>query len=261
MKIINWNISWLNSIETKAEYLLDKVGSEPFIIILQEVKIKAYEYLKETFKDTGNIEYSLNYRVPGKYDNDSRKLGVAIITSKDMKVRYANTLNRTIMPDRTLFLELEYNGQILRVIGLHSVTGVHHLKAKELQYFGFAEAIDEFKPDIVGIDANEPQTDHYDISRMEFFDNYCKGKGCQSFFNAMVSNGLSDSFVKYYDVDSYIQGQPLTTSYIIKRGNKKVRYDFIFINEEKLPTYKCLYDYKGAVAAGSDHAAIIVEVF
>lgn len=259
MKIINWNISWLNGIENKAEYLKDLVISDSFIIILQEVKQNSYEYLKEVFNDC-NIEYSLNYRVPGKYDNDSRKLGVAIITSKDIQILYANTLNRTLMPDRTLFLELEYNNQIIRVMGFHSITGVQHLKAKELQYFGFAEAVDEFKPDIVGIDANEPEIDHYDVSKMKFFDNYCKGKGCESFFNSMVSQGLSDSFVKGYDINNYVEGQCLTTSHIIKRGNKQVRYAFVFLNEDKFPNYKCSYDYEGAVRAGSDHASVIVDV-
>jgi exonuclease III len=124
MKIINWNISWLNGIENKAEYLKDLVISDSFIIILQEVKQNSYEYLKEVFNDC-NIEYSLNYRVPGRYDNDSRKLGVAIITSKDIQILYANTLNRTLMPDRTLFLELEYNNPVSDfhepvILGVHA---------------------------------------------------------------------------------------------------------------------------------------------
>ena len=260
MKIINWNISWLKGIESKASYLLNLVNSGLFIIILQEVKENSYQYLKEAFSDIANIEYSLNYRIPGKYDNDSRKLGVAIIVSKDIQILSADTLNRTLMPDRTLFLELKYNDQIIKVMGFHSITGVQHGKAKELQYFSFAEAIDELSPDIVGIDANEPAVDHYDISQMTFFDNHCKGKGCASFFNAMAANGLSDSFVKSYDINNFVEGQYLTTSHIIKRGNKHVRYDFLFIDEDKFPSYICSYDYMGAVDAGSDHAAVIVDI-
>ena len=52
----------------------------------------------------------------------------------------------------------------------------------------------------------------------------------------------------------------LTTSHIIKRRNKKVRYDFLFINRQKFSDYSCEYEYDGAVGAGSDHAAIIMNL-
>ena len=182
MKIINWNISWSGKTDIKALYLRNLLEEEPFVIILQEVKMFAYEALKESFADIANIEYSLNYRAPGKYDTDSRKLGIAILVSKDLKITNANVLSRALMPDRTLMIDVEYNNVSLRILGLHSITGCHHLKAKEIQYFSFAEAIDKYKPDIVGIDANEPQYDHYEISQMKFFDNYNKGNGCKTFF-------------------------------------------------------------------------------
>jgi hypothetical protein len=121
-----------------------------------------------------------------------------------------------------------------------------------------AEAIDTYKPDIVGIDANEPQVDHYDISQMKFFDNYQKGNGCKTFFEAMKQNALMDAFVKNYDIRKFVEGEYLTTSHIIKRGNKKVRYDFLFINEERFSDYSCEYDYDGAICAGSDHASIVI---
>lgn len=149
------------------------------------MKIYAYECLKQSFEDIANIEYSLDYRIPGRYDTDSRKLGVAILVSKDLRIKNAQVLNRALMPDRTLMVDVEYQNTTLRVLGLHSITGCHHLKAKEIQFFSCAEAIDEYKPDIVGIDANEPQYDHYEISQMKFFDNYSKGNGCKTFFETM----------------------------------------------------------------------------
>lgn len=259
MKIINWNISWSNKIDSKANYIKEQISDNSFVVILQEVKPHAYEYLKEVFSDIANVEYSLSYRVPGKYDTDSRKLGIAILTSKDIKVANAQVLNRALMPDRTLMVDIEYNNMTFRVLGLHSITGCQHLKAKEIQYFSFAEAVEEYKPDIVGIDANEPQYDHYEISKMQFFDNYNKGNGCKTFFEAMQANGMVDAFIKDYDNDKYVEGEYLTTSHIIKRGNKKVRYDFVFVNDSKVAEYHCIYDYVNAVEAGSDHAAIIID--
>lgn len=260
MKIINWNISWSNAVDNKIEYLKKLVAEDSFIIILQEVKMHSYEALKQAFNGVANIEYSLEYRVPGKYDTDSRKLGVAMLISKDIKIIDAKVVDRALMPDRTLLVDAEYRNTSLRVLGLHSITGCQHLKAKEIQFFSFAEAIDEYRPDIVGIDANEPQYDHYEISKMKFFDNYNKGNGCKTFFESMQACGMVDSYVKDYDTKQYVEGEYLTTSHVIKRGNKKVRYDFLFINADKFDDYHCRYDYCNAVEAGSDHAAVIIDV-
>lgn len=260
MKIINWNISWSNKTETKVMYLRKLIEGDSFVVILQEVKQHAYESIKDILGDIANIEYSLNYRIPGKYDTDSRKLGVAVLISKDFKIINAQVIDRALMPDRTMLVDIESRDFQLRILGLHSITGCHHLKAKEIQYFSFAEAIDEYKPDVVGIDANEPQYDHYEISKMHFFDNYNKGNGCKTFFEAMQSTGMVDAFVKDYNIDEYEEGKYLTTSHIIKRGKKEVRYDFLFINEKKIKEYHCNYDYHNAVEAGSDHAAVVVNM-
>lgn len=260
MRIIDWNISWASDIRPKIEYLKNQIRNTTFIIILQEVKPSSYKEIKESFAGIANIEYSLAYRAPSKFDTDSRKLGVTILVSKNMNIKNATVLERAIMPDRTLMVDVDFNGKSLRILGLHSLTGCQHGKAKEIQYFSFAEAIDSYKPDIVGIDANEPQIDHYDISKMKFFDNYQKGNGCKAFFETMQQNSLIDSFIKNYDISQYADGKCLTTSHIIKRGNKKVRYDFVFINNDKIKDYLCEYDYNGAISAGSDHAAIILNL-
>ena len=78
MRIINWNISWSNKTDNKAAYLRSIIDGKSFVVILQEVKMFAYEALKQSLGDIANIEYSLDYRIPGKFDTDSRKLGVAI---------------------------------------------------------------------------------------------------------------------------------------------------------------------------------------
>ena len=260
MKIINWNISWCHKTDNKIKYLKDLIKNDSFIIILQEVELSAYELLVQSFKGIAKIEYSLNYRIPGIYDTKSRKLGIAILISNDFNITNTQVIDRALLPDRTLLVDIENINTSLRVLGLHSITGCHHLKAKEIQFFSFAEAIDIYKPDIVGIDANEPQYDHYEIAKMKFFDNYNKGQGCKTFFEAMQTNELKDAFVKNYNTEEFVEGKYLTTSHIIKRGDKHVRYDFLFINDNKINQYYCRYDYLNAVTAGSDHAAIIVDV-
>lgn len=257
MRIIDWNLSWGKSVGPKIDYLLKNVCGHSFIIILQEVTQDAYDVLCGAFSKIADMQYSLKYRVPGKYDTRSRKLGVAILVSKDIKISNARVLDRAIMPDRTLMVDALYNGRLLRIMGLHSITGCQHKKAKEIQYFSFAEAISEYAPDIVGIDANEPKLDHYDISQMQFFDNYNKGNGCKTFFTSMRENSLEDAFVKDYDKNLFVYGECLTPSHLVR--NKKVRYDFLFVNKQKINNYTCSYSYKEAIEAGSDHAAIILQ--
>ena len=260
MIIINWNISWLNNITKKIEYLKNQVSKDDFIIILQEVKQNSFFALQQAFEQTAHLEYSLVYRAPGKYDTDSRKLGIVIIVSNKFQIKNATVLERALLPDRTLMVDVVYNGKPLRIMGLHSITGCQHLKAKEIQYFSFAEAVEQYHPDIVGIDANEPQIDHYDISKMKFFDNYQKGNGCKTFFDTLYQNNIIDSYLKNYNPTDFVEGEYLTTSYIINRSNKKVRYDFLFVNSKVFDNYLCCYDYKNAIEAGSDHAAIIVNI-
>ena len=100
MKILNWNISWSNSILPKIEYLENKVRGESFVMILQEVKPYFFDVIKEGFLNIANVEYSLTYRAPGKYDNDSRKLGIVILTSKDIEIKKADL---TVKPALILY--------------------------------------------------------------------------------------------------------------------------------------------------------------
>ncbi len=76
----------------------------------------------------------------------------------------------------------------------------------------------------------------------------------------MQTCGMVDAYVKDYDTEQYAEGECLATSHVIKRGNKKVRYDFLFINDDKFDNYHCKYDYCNAVGAGSDHAAVIIDI-
>ena len=50
---------------------------------------------------------------------------------------------------------------------------------------------------------------------MKFYDNYNKGNGCKTFFEAMEANGMADLFLKNYDTDKYIDGEYLTTTHIV----------------------------------------------
>lgn len=253
MRIIDWNISYAGNVKSKIEYMKTLLN-ESYCIILQEVTESSYIELKKSFCDC-TLLYSLNYRKPSKFDSKARKLGVAIILSNDITVVHSGVVERNVLPERTLFATIKtLCGREIRLLGIHSITGCDYKKTKSLQYDCLAEFVSEYKPDIIGIDANEPKVDSCDISGMEFFNN---GKGAETFFNEVKNIGLRDGFVRFYKIDKSAN-IPLTVSHKV-HNKTAVRYDFIFANESiRLKAFS--YNYGSAIAAGSDHALLICDM-
>ena len=254
LRFIDWNISYAGDITRKMEYLQNYLEDDT-CVMLQEVKPHAYEYIKTVLADKFNFFYSLDYRKPSRFDSDARKLGVLVLTTKDLGVLNAGTIERSPFPDRTVYVTLKKCGLIIKVLALHSLTGCGYYRSKSVQYDSFAEFIDEYRPDIIGIDANEPQFDHYDMQKMKFFDN---GPGAKHFFDEMVNIGLTDAYVRANAIDNYEEGKPLTQSHNIRRKGA-VRYDFLFA-KDTYSVNSLVYNYKDAVAAGSDHAIIVGDI-
>lgn len=255
MRYIDWNISYAGDTIRKIDYLNTFILKDT-CIILQEVKPHAYEIIKDKFGEQFNLFYSLNYRKPSIFDSDARKLGVLIMVDKDIDVISSGIIERSPFPDRTIYVTLRKNNIEIKVMGLHSLTGCGYYRTKSVQYDSFTEFIDEYRPDVIGIDANEPQIDHYDMKKMEFFDN---GPGAKHFFDKIEEIGLTDSYARFMGSNGYIEGQPLIKSHNIRRKGA-VRYDFLFLKN----TYKVkrvLYNYDDAIMAGSDHAIIVGDLF
>lgn len=257
MKILSWNVSWSSKKEKILERLLMELDTTSTIVCLQEVtpSVKAF-FHAALEKKQYRMLYSLDYRHPGEFDTKSRKLGVLIIISPDIQIQEGGVLSRVPYPDRTAFIKFEYCGASYVLVSLHSVTGVNYKKGKSVQFDSFAEAVTDMKPDIVTFDANEPMVDHYDVSQMGFFNNGDKGAGAKRFFTALSDAGLTDAYSMFYNKDSYVPGQPLATSHVLSTGVHR-RYDFIFAKDERLDLRGCLYYYKEAVDATSDHAYVV----
>lgn len=254
MKIIDWNISYAGDTARKINYLQTLIDDNT-CVMLQEVKPHAYEHIKTALGDQYEMFYSLEFRKPSKFDSDARKLGVLVLVSKGIEIVEAGAIERSPFPDRTVYVTIKKDGATVKLLALHSLTGCGYYRSKSVQYDSFAEFIDAYRPDIIGIDANEPQVDHYDMRQMQFFDN---GPGAKHFFDEMADIGLTDAYVRYNGTEGYEEGQPLTKSHNIRRKGA-VRYDFLFVRD----TYEVealTYNYDDAVAAGSDHAIIVSEL-
>ena len=254
MRIIDWNISYAGDTERKINYLQTLIDDNT-CVMLQEVKPHAYEHIKNALGNKYDMFYSLDFRKPSKFDSDARKLGVLVLVSKGIQIAEAGSIERSPFPDRTVYVTIRNNGTTIKLLALHSLTGCGYYRSKSVQYDSFAEFIDTYQPDIIGIDANEPQVDHYDMRQMQFFDN---GPGAKHFFDEMADIGLTDAYVRYNGTEGYEEGQPLAKSHNIRRKGA-VRYDFLFVRD--IYEVKALtYNYEDAVKAGSDHAIIVCEL-
>jgi len=254
MNVIEWNIGFGAKPENIMEEL-KKYMNDSFIFMILEVVPAAYEKFVKLFGDAATIEYSLEYRKPGKYDSKARKLGVMIATSNDIEVLEAGVFERALYPDRTMYERIKVGDKELRIAAIHSITGCSHLVSKSDSFRSMAEALDELNPDIVTMDANEPEVDHYEIRGMKFFEQ--NGEGAGIFFRALDNLGLKDSKTINYDIDSFVYGEPLDVSFMVN-GIKPMRYDFVFVSD-KVRVSDVVYDYDGAVAATADHAVVRVE--
>lgn len=253
---IQWNIS-NHADPEKVVARLKKEINGPFFISLMEITPPRYEKYRALFDCDANIAYSLDYRPPGKYDTMKRKLGVLFIAGNGVSIMNPNVMNRTLFPDRTLLCEFSYKSEIYRAASIHSITGCDHYKAKSVNFLSCAEEVDAFRPDIVTIDANEPNIDHYDVARMEFYDN---GKGAEVLFNMMDEQGLKDSYSIHYDKSNYKPGKPLAISHVITPSGRGVRYDFAFINARRLKVKSSEYILDKTIAeCKADHAMILVR--
>lgn len=183
-------------------------------------------------------------------------MGVMLIFSKSIEVLESGVVERSLFPDRTAWATIMHNGKKIKVLGLHSITGCGYQRAKSVQYDTFTEFIDEYKPDIIGMDANEPNVDSYDVDKMVFYNR--NGAGAKTFFKTVKELNMQDAYVTANNITTCEEGKCLTISHNV-RGRGAVRYDFLFVSHN-ISIIKCNYDYDGGIMAGSDHALIKAEI-
>ncbi|MDD3777872.1 MAG: hypothetical protein PHH52_00620 [Patescibacteria group bacterium] len=256
LRVIQWNISFLNTIDKKINYLLTKILLKKCVFILEEVRREDFEVIKNRIDY--NFIYSLDIRKPGKFEGRNRKLGVLIGFSKDIKILSSGVIERSLFPERTLFAEMKLDGIKINILGFHSLTGVDYKKAKSAQFAAIADFLNDKQFNFLCFDANEPKIDCYDISKLEFFDQKGdKGKPASLVFGVNRSHELSDSFRDYISIkkEEYLYKSPLEVSFIVT-GDIKKRYDYIF-SSSNWKVINLEYLYKESVTAGSDHALVL----
>ena len=254
LQVINWNIKFTGYRKKKFEFLFS-LTKEDYCIILQEVTPDIFSQIEKEYGATHSLAYSLDYRKPGMFDSSARELGVLILCSKNISIQESGVVERNVFPDRTIWATIEWEGRELKVLGLHSITGCGYHRAKSAQYDTFAEFIEDYRPDIIGIDANEPKEDGLDVEQMMFYNN---GNGARCFFRGVKRIGLVDAYIEGNAITEYVQGEYLTPSCYVRRKGA-VRYDFLFVRKN-FKVLTCKYLYEEALEVESDHALIVAEL-
>lgn len=277
LKIFNWNISYMKSIENKIDYLMNIIDNfnneEKIIFVLEEVKPSDTQYIRKNLDNFCFIN-SVNIREKGEFEGKNRELGILIGYSSNLILNSYNLLERTLFPERTLHAKFSYDDYKFGIVGFHSLTGVGYKKAKSAQFASIAEYIyrNESEIDFLCFDANEPKIDHHDISKIKFHSQKGdKGKSASLILGKNKVHKLNDAYRKFISQKSDILKQkikeqeksenivktPLETSYKISANNKR-RYDYIFCsNNWKIINIE--YRLNNAIKSGSDHAIVIGE--
>jgi len=221
--------------------------SKNCIVCLQEVlessKEKIVNYLQPT-----DYRFSLDLRPPGKFDGKNRKLGLLTMTFGN-KIADCHLIQRSIFPERTLVARVDIRNSMVNILNFHSLTGVGYKRAKSSNFASIAEYLNINELDFFCCDANEPKTDDFEISYLEFWDNGDKGRYPSLIFGENKVHNLKDSF-RYIKEPS----DKLPISY--KTGKTYRRYDMIF-NSGNWKVESLEYKYNESIEASSDHALVI----
>jgi len=232
------------------------VSDHDFIAILSEVSKTFYEFLLARCSDRFNISPWL---IRGQEHRKSF-FHTIILAKKTISLSEPTCIEQSVVPERTIGIAATYQGKKIRVLGLHVVPGssegrTYERGAKAKEFRSFTQEIIDFRPDIIGIDANEPEFDAQAVTDMAFWSNWdgntYNDHAARAFFVAVENNGLLDHFRINFGTTKP-SPNPLAQSIFI--GGKSRRYDHLFIRKSLLNIAKQQYMTLENV---SDHAAVV----
>lgn len=256
LKVMNWNVRFITSWYGKAATFLEFLHGD-FCYLLEEITPENFDKLKRDVGSGVKLVYSFDHCPYVDSSSGIRQMGVVLVCSKRVKVLESGVVAAALLPERTLWATIEYEGKVLKLLASHALAASSFYKAKALQFDTLNRFIEWYQPDLVLMDANDPQKDSYDIDQMVFSD-LDRQYGHVAFFRAMRNQGMVDAYVKAHGItEDPADGAPLAVSYQLY-GGKCVRYDFIFV-KDTLPLVECEYHYEKAVEAGSDHAIVLAS--
>lgn len=248
IKLLQWNISYNCQVDKICAYLKSEISINT-IVCLQEVLQSNMKKIVDQLQPS-DYKFSLDLRPPGKFDGKNRKLGLLTMTFGG-KIIDSHLLDRSMFPERTLVTETDFEGETIKVLNFHSLTGVGYKKGKSSAFASIAEYLHQANLDFFCCDANEPKIDSFQIENLEFWDNGDKGKYPSMIFGKDKVHNMNDTF---HSIKGNFQELPVS----YRTGKTFRRYDFIFHSSEWKVT-KLVYSYEKSIQATSDHALVLSQ--
>lgn len=257
IRVIQWNIRHNCKADLISSYLASCIGDTPTVVCLNEVTESTFETIGQEL-DQMRSDFSLRHREPGRYEGAERALGVAVFANTDYDLE-TELIWRAVFPERSMVFSARFESVRVRVAAFHSLTGVGYKKAKASNFAAIADFLSHNTDiDFVCCDANEPMVDSVDLAKREFWaKNGDKGKMASFILGPDAVHGLSDSLVvSLTNKGGHEDRNPLRVSH--RTRNIPRRYDHI-LHSDRWGVESVEYDYDGAIAASSDHAAVIAD--
>ena len=290
LRFASWNVRNLSD-ELKTDGLLRLLAREdPDILALQEVNPQFHAKLAESDRFCWAVS-SLEIRPPSAEDiGDHRRRGCSLLGKSGFVFLSAEVLHTVPYPEQTLAAKISCSGAPLTVCAFHIPPGSSHSKEKVLHLYSIAywlgmRALSSGL--VLGMDANEPESDHRDIADNGYFrygaaallsgrapTKVKPNSGSETWhpledtFRAYLRQtpGRADEIrqeeLKQGVRDSDGSDTPLAVSYNRDHGNPKgaCRYDFIYATSD-IHVKDVRYLYKESCEeAGSDHAMVVAEL-
>lgn len=270
LRLIQWNVRLGGDCSTKVAAIkryLDTSDAHMNVVVLQEV-IPDHEPAYRALFQAGNSGCSLSLRAPSPLEGKNRALGVMIGVDGG-SIETVSLVDRAPYPDRTLVVQVKFEGSVYRFIGAHSLTGVGYKRAKSDQFLAIAEYLNDAQtgrlPTLMALDANEPEVDAAELADSQFFNNGDKGRGASTLIGPLATHGLQDVLRtmmaqvpnKADQIRADANSHALVTSY--RTRSRECRYDQVWASDE-WQVVEVDYAYHEGLAAGSDHAMVVVDL-
>jgi hypothetical protein len=263
LRVLQWNISTMSKPKAIADFIKERIGQDPALVCLDEVKRSSYDKLVG-YLNPRSSRFSLDLRRPGNKEGKERGTGIAVL-GFGLPIVSLELINRAVFPERTLFVLLGGDFGLIRVAAFHSLTGVGYHKGKASNFASIADYLQLYgsELDFLCFDANEPVQDSMDVDKIVFSSrDKGKVKKVALIMGRQKVHKLSDSYVEYLrSRGEVVTRDPLAVSYKTGTPKKKQaekRYDYI-MQSRRWQVTNCEYPYDESIAASSDHSAVVAD--
>jgi endonuclease/exonuclease/phosphatase family metal-dependent hydrolase len=275
LRVVSWNLAYrTGDAAARQGRLLSSLG--PDFVLLQEVNLKSLPLLlaESGLNWTRN---AVDLREPFPDDSPVRRRGVSVAGRGPEPVTSRLLLDLPL-PERTLICEIPTRpDELLIVASYHAPPGVNWHEKKPQQAVGFARSLATVNgPALFGIDANTPKLDAIDFAdtRTHWHTGDKKLKGAPGddvlvgphHIHALEDTlrlWLADHPEQLAQIRRDHPSGPLAVSHRTGRRTNHPgtdrRFDSIWVSKH-FHVRNVQYLYEKAIAAGSDHAAVVADL-